>query len=46
MPEQILATMLPMGRPVKVLTRLSRIPVEEFTRLETAEGAAFGPSAP
>jgi nitroreductase len=45
-PEQILATMLPMGRPVKVLTRLSRIPVEEFTRLETAEGAAFGPSAP
>jgi nitroreductase len=44
--EQILATMLPLGRPVKEVTRLSRIPVEAFTRLESADGPAFTPSQP
>jgi len=37
--EQVLATMLPIGKPTKEITRLRRIGVEEFTRLETADGA-------
>jgi len=39
--EQILATMLPLGKPVKVVTKLRRLPVEEFTRLESARGSVF-----
>ena len=40
--EQVLATMLPIGRPTKEITKLRRLPVEEFARLDTADGAAFG----
>jgi nitroreductase len=40
-PSQVLATMLPIGRPTREITRLRRAPVEEFTTLETAQGAAF-----
>jgi nitroreductase len=40
-PEHILATMIPLGRPVKEVTRLRRIPVEAFTRQETAEGPSL-----
>ncbi len=39
--EQVLATMLPIGRPTKEITKLRRLPVEEFARLDTADGAAF-----
>ncbi len=42
-PDHILATMLPLGRPVKEVTRLRRISVEEFTRRETADGPPFSP---
>jgi nitroreductase len=44
-PEQVLATMLPIGHPVKEITRLRRIPVEDFTRRETADGEPFSPPA-
>jgi nitroreductase len=33
-----LATMLPIGRPAKAITRLRRTPVESFTTEETADG--------
>jgi hypothetical protein len=33
--------MLPIGKPVKELTKLRRLPVEEFTRVETADGPAL-----
>jgi nitroreductase len=39
--EQVLATMLPIGRPVREITKLRRRPVEEFTTMETAGGPAF-----
>lgn len=35
------AAMLPLGVPVKQLTKLRRNPVEDFTRLETFDGDAF-----
>lgn len=38
----ILATMLPLGRPVRELTRLRRAPVEEFTRVDSFAGPVFG----
>jgi nitroreductase len=41
--EFVLATMLPLGRPVRELTRLRRAPVEEFTTLESFTGAPFAP---
>lgn len=37
----ILATMLPLGRPVKEVTRLRRDPVESFTTVGTFDGPAF-----
>jgi nitroreductase len=40
--EQVLATMLPIGRPAKQITKLRRLPVEEFARRDRADGAAFG----
>ena len=43
--EQVLATMLPIGYPAKEITKLRRIPVEEFTRVETADGEPFRPPA-
>ena len=40
-----LGTMLPIGHPKREITKLRRIPVEEFTRIETADGAPFSPSS-
>jgi nitroreductase len=39
--EQVVATMLPIGNPVKEISKLKRLPVEEFARVETADGPAF-----
>ena len=36
-----LGTMLPLGRPAREITKLRRAPVEEFTVVETFDGAAF-----
>src|SRR5262245_45117767 len=41
--QYVLATMLPLGRPVKEITRLRREPVESFTTLERFDGPAFTP---
>ena len=41
----ILATMIPLGKPTRVLTKLRRVPVEEFTTMETFAGPAFLPPA-
>jgi len=41
-PTQVLATMLPLGRPTREITKLRRLAVEEFTTRETADGPAFG----
>jgi len=38
-----LAAMIPLGRPVKQLTRLRRNPVESFTTLESYDGSALEP---
>ncbi|MBO0730514.1 MAG: nitroreductase family protein [Acidimicrobiaceae bacterium] len=40
-PEQALATMLPIGRPEKEITRLRRLPVEAFVTKERADGPAL-----
>lgn len=40
-PTQVLATMLPIGRPTREITKLRRAPVEDFTTQETADGAPF-----
>ena len=37
----ILATMLPLGKPVKEITKLRRAPVEEFTTVGSFAGPAF-----
>lgn len=37
-----LATMLPLGKPVKELTKLRREPVSSFTTVGTFDGPAFG----
>jgi nitroreductase len=42
-PERVLGTMLPLGRPVKEITKLRRLPVEQFTCLETADGVVLRP---
>jgi nitroreductase len=39
--DTVLATMLPLGRPVKQVTRLSRIGVEEFAAVGRFDGPAF-----
>jgi nitroreductase len=39
----ILATMLPLGRPTRQVTKLRRAAVDEFTTLETFDGPAFTP---
>ncbi len=36
--EYILATMLPLGRPVREITKLRRMPVEEFTTVDSFVG--------
>lgn len=38
-----IAAMLPLGRPVKQLTRLRRKPVESFTTIDRFDGDAFQP---
>jgi nitroreductase len=41
-PDQfILATMLPLGRPTRTITKLRRAPVEEFTTVGSFDGPAF-----
>ena len=40
--EYAFAAMIPMGKPVKQLTRLTRKPVEEFATLESFDGPALG----
>ena len=37
------AAMLPIGVPVKQLTKLRRKPVEAFATIDSFDGAAFGP---
>jgi nitroreductase len=39
--EYALATMIPLGRPAKEITRLRRVKVEEFATVETFDGPAF-----
>jgi nitroreductase len=41
-----LAAVMPLGRPLKPLTRLRRKPVEEFATLERWGGAPLGPGRP
>jgi hypothetical protein len=36
------AAMIPLGKPVKQLTRLTRKPVDEFTVLERWDGPPLG----
>jgi len=38
-----IAAMLPLGRPVKQLTKLKRRPVESFTTINRFDGAPFKP---
>ncbi len=40
-PTHALATMLPIGKPVREVTRLRRLPVEAFATRETADGPPF-----
>jgi nitroreductase len=44
--EQVLATMLPIGHPVREITKLRRLPVEAFARLETMDGTPFSRPSP
>ena len=39
-----IAAVLPLGRPVKQLTRLRRLPVEDFTFTERFGGSPFDPA--
>jgi nitroreductase len=39
--DLVLATMIPLGKPAREITRLRRIAVEEFTTLEFADGPPF-----
>ncbi|HUZ10837.1 MAG TPA: nitroreductase family protein [Acidimicrobiales bacterium] len=39
--QQVLATMIPLGKPEREITRLRRNSVEEFTTAGTADGPAF-----
>jgi nitroreductase len=41
-PQMAFAAMIPMGKPVKQLTRLTRKPVDEFAFSERYEGAPLG----
>jgi nitroreductase len=40
-PQYALATMLPLGKPTRQITKLRRAPVEEFTTVERFDGPAF-----
>lgn len=39
--DTVLGTMLPLGRPVKEITKLRRVAVEEFTTVGSFDGPAF-----
>jgi nitroreductase len=41
-----IATMAVLGHPVKQVTRLRRLAVEDFTTVDRFDGAPFGPPAP
>ncbi len=41
--EHALACVIPLGRPRRQVTRLRRVPVEDFTTLETFAGTSFTP---
>jgi nitroreductase len=45
-PNLVLATMLPLGRPQRELTKLRRDAVDTFATLETVDGPAFGAPEP
>ncbi len=40
-PHLAVAAMLPIGKPVKQLTKLKRLPVEEFAVRERGDGEPF-----
>jgi nitroreductase len=40
-PRYVLGTMIPLGRPTKVITKLSRAPVESFATTGTFDGPPF-----
>lgn len=42
--SHVLATMLPIGHPTRELTKLRRIPVEDFATLEHADGPPLRPA--
>jgi nitroreductase len=42
--EQVLATMLPLGKPTREITRLRRLRVEAFTTCERVDGPPFSGS--
>ena len=44
--EYAVACVLPLGKPTRQLTKLSRLPVEEIARRETWDGEALSPSSP
>ena len=41
--EHALACIIPLGKPRRQVTRLRRVPVEDFTTLETFAGTSFTP---
>lgn len=41
-----IAALVPLGHPVKQLTKLSRSPVEDFTTVDSFDGDPFRPSTP
>ena len=40
-PDEVLGTMLPIGHPVREVTRLRRLPVESFTTVDRRDGPTF-----
>jgi len=45
-PHVAVAAVMPLGRPVKAITKLTRKPVAEFAMLERWGGAPLGPGRP
>lgn len=44
-PHVAIAALVPLGRPVKQLTKLRRRPVEDFTTVDRWDGPSFGPDS-
>jgi len=42
-PHHAVAALVPLGHPVKQLTKLRRLPVEQFTTVDRFDGGAFQP---